>query len=245
MAAVRDCETPDAPSVDDEPFWIEEEDIYSTYDTQSVFDKEILTPEEEILLKVHVAHVKNFDKRQHSRRFKKVELTLNVQVNPVPRPNRSSAYNTKYSYKSSVANGLHLSAEDESVENTIAELFGSGEQTKPVSAVLPDFTVEEREILCVRLDLAEPVDGQPGWKAFANRIMDISNDDIVLFDECRCQYWYVIQVMELVLYHWTKLHRLRSPKCLLTPEKSSIKKVLVLMEKIDLIYKLKWNELPD
>ena len=240
-----ECCDSDPPPEDEEPFWIYDEGIYSTYNKCTVFEKNILLPGEETLLKIHVDHVKNFDKRQHSRRFKKVELSFRVQVDPVPIKSRTSAYNNKYRYKSFMASGTTLSEKEDSVESTIAELFGSGDQSQPVAADLPGVSTEARETLCVRLDLAEPVDHKPGWQAFATKIMDISYDDITLFDECRCQYWYVINIMELVLYHWAKLYRLKSPKCLLTPEKDSIKNVLIQMEKIDLIHKLKWAQLPD
>lgn len=233
-----------APDIDDVPFWIYEDAIYSTYDPMSVFAKNILGDNEKDLLRQHVDYVKNFDERQHSIRFENMHKVVRVEIdhNTSDTLDRNSAYNQIYrSYTVIDPCMQSFRGSEDSVESTIAELFRRGNPSQPISyAPISNFAREKREIFCVRLDLAEPVDGKPGWQEFATRIMDMSHEDIQLLDECRCQYWFVMQVVELVLYHWCKLHDLKSSKIKLHPSTDSIRQVLLSMEKIDLLHRLQW-----
>ena len=101
-------------------------------------------------------------------------------------------------------------------------------------------TRSERDKFCWRLDLIEyDIVRGPGWKDFANFVMQLDNDDLEMIDEFSCKY--KCQVVEVVLDHWHKLHKMKSQKCLQPACKTTIIKVLNKMDKVSLLQELHWE----
>ena len=250
------------PPLDEPPFWINEDEenddpdyISSPYSSVAALKQNrVISESESDYLSKKAEHIKTVCSRQSSVRFQ--QFVDRVQIQPAEAATAQGIGNTIPSIynrprMSTVAGGtsrsLPLRTEkfyaSDKVESTIASFLDEW----PHIAPFPGLNDSEINIFCGRLDLIESRPGTiaGGWQDFSLSVMDLTADDIQMFDECSCKYR--VQVVQLVLYHWLKLYQLERQsgtrnKCILDPTKENIVRKLRDMNKIDLLYKLNWQE---
>lgn len=194
-------------------------------------------------------HIRNISKRLHTPRLQNFIQSVRIEPNMIELPEseqqespyRSPRISRFYPNPVSIP---QVNYSSDRVESTLTDCLSRivhGVRKDSGSGVcLLGLTAQERETLCWRLELAEfNVLTGFGWKSFASHLMDIMSDDLDMIDEFSCKYRY--QVVEVVLDHWYKLCTIGSPKCRRSPAiKSTIKGVLVDMDRINLLHNLGW-----
>ena len=242
VSSITSCGEP--PGKLEKPFWLREDRVKwrssSIYGTLPEFQDEII---------YHESRRQEICQREPKKRFRRFVTAVSIKPAMLKAVLASNSKKNHRLYEiPTVSEPVEVPTEDhnfpqDNVESTFAAFLRKIVRYTfhPEQEVCPiGLSTHERELFCWRLDLIEyDVLKGPGWKEFAQHIVSLDNDDLEMIDEFSCKY--KCQVVEVLLDHWHKLHKMGSMKCLRPANKSTIISVLHTMQKIALLEELKWQ----